>query len=100
MPGPSPLSVKKGDSAVGLEFTPTKGQPGLKRTRKRTILPIQTMPGFNWCDDFFIFEALSFRLWKPLLPWAWQGAVGLVRHLEFTSPRPDPIHFQVTANFD
>lgn len=73
MPGPSPLSVKRSDSELGIPFTPTEGQPGFKRTRKRKILPIQAMPGLNWFDGFFIFDVLGFWFWKPLLPWALQA---------------------------
>lgn len=44
MPGPSPMSVKRSNSAVDIASTPTEDQPGFKRTRKRKILPIQSMP--------------------------------------------------------
>jgi len=63
MPGPSPLGVKRSDSAVGLAFTPTEGQPGFKRARKRKILPIQAVPGLYWSDDFsFLLTSLAFAL--------------------------------------
>lgn len=45
MPGPSPLSVKRSASGLGIALAPTEGQPGFKKTRKRKILGTQTMPG-------------------------------------------------------
>jgi hypothetical protein len=47
MPGPSPLNVKRSDSGLGIPQVPTEGQPGFKRTRKREILPMQTMSGIT-----------------------------------------------------
>jgi hypothetical protein len=47
LPGPSPLGIRRSDSAGGIAFTPTEGQPGFKRTRKRRILPVQSMPAMD-----------------------------------------------------
>lgn len=58
MPGPSPMSVKRSNSAVDIASTPTEDQPGFKRTRKRKILPIQSMPGFISVDYFIVLDVL------------------------------------------